>query len=344
MEVGMKKKGLPYITTLCLLALLIPLFAGHTAYAADGMAAPAGMYLHNDGAEPYTYKYYSAEEMQRVADVLNIYRDLLGPDGTVHMLNAPVSPLTYYLTDSGQYASWSSDVYEVLQPLVKDGVYIYDAEDILLETIFDEYDYLSVDHHWTPLGASRFADRMMINQGIPEAGYYEYLYRLRTEYYSDNNYNRAELEEKKPDRNNVQVQLPVSPVKAYDLSRLTVKRPYPYLLDVDITSYDYYALYITGMLGGWRTYETGFHTGRDALIIGDSFNTAFVPFIAPYYDNITVTDIRDAHYNQWVAGATIREYMEEYGGDDVYIITCIWTGLDDPVFQNRMTDYLGDQP
>jgi len=340
----MKKKRSTYITALCLLALLIPLFAVSPARAAGASAAPAGMYLHNGDTETFTYKSYSAEEMQRVADVLNIYRDLLGPDGTVHMLNAPVSPLAYYLTDSGQYTSWSSDVYEVLQPLVKDGVYIYDAEEILLETIFDEHDYLSVDHHWAPLGASRFADRMMINQGIPEAGYYEYLYRLRTEYYSDNNYNRAELAEISPDRNNVQVQLPVSPVKAYELHYLTEKRPCPYLLDVKIASYDFYALYITGMLGGWRTYETGFHTGRDALIIGDSFNTAFVPFIAPYYDNITVTDIRDAHYNQWTAGATIREYMEEYGGDDVYIITCIWTGLNDPVFQSRMTDYLGDQP
>ena len=295
-----------------------------------------GMFLiDHDGSEK-AYKTYSMETMEYIADVLNTYRDLLGEDGTVHLLSAPISNLAHYLTLEGRYDSWHSNVYEVLQPMVDEGVYIYDAEETLLETMYQEYDYLSCDHHWNALGASRFADAMMRNQSLPVAGYYDYLYRLRSGYTSDNNYNREQLMEKNPPINDVQIPVPVTPVESYLLRGLTNKSDYPYLLDVNQSHFDYYALYITGMRGGWRTFETGYHTGRNALVFGDSFNTAFIPYITPYYDNITVADVRGSYYHPTENSASIKEYMEEYGADDVYIITCIWTGLDSDFFQNML--------
>jgi len=319
---------------------LLCLLSGHARAADDSYDIAVRSTLYTDSGNAHDYRAYTNAEVRRLAEVLNTYRDLLGEDGTVHLLSAPVSPVVNSITMTGEYDGFRTDLYEVLQPMVKDGVYIYDAEEMLMETMFDEYDYLSCDHHWAPRGASRFADEMMANQGIPEAGYYEYLYRLRTEYYSGINHDRAELEEMEPPQNNIQVQVPVTPVKAYDLLYLTQKTPCPYLLDVRIEEYDFYSLYMTGMLGGWRTYETGFHTGRDALIFGDSFNTAFVPFIVPYYDNVTVVDLRDNYYVPELAGASIREYMEEYGADDVYIVACSWTALSSTFFQQRMIEYL----
>lgn len=335
----MKKKNLLRPAAFfCLLFLLS--FLGGTARAADDNDIAVRSYLYKDNGSTHDYRAYTFGQVRQLANVLNTYRDLLGEDGTVHLVSAPVSPAVNSITMTNEYDGFCTDLYEVLQPMVKDGVYIYDAEEILMETMFDEHDYLSADHHWAPLGASRFADRMMANQGIPEAGYYEYLYRLRTEYYSDKNYNRAQLEELDPPQNNIQVQLPVTPVKAYDLHYLTERTPCPYLLEVRIEEYDFYSLYMTGQLGGWRTYETGFHTGRDALVFGDSFNTALIPYIAPYYDNVTVVDLRDSYYVPELAGASIREYMEEYGADDVYVVACAWTALSSTFFQQRMLEYL----
>ena len=300
----------------------------------------AGLYFVRADGEKIEKEKYSPQLLQTIADNLNTYRDLLGEDGTVHMMYLPVSNLARYLTPGGQYVAWESDLAEVLQPLVKDGVYIYDAEEILMETIFDEYDYLTSDHHWTPLGASRFADRTLLRQGLIPNGYYEYLYRLESEYRSGNNYNRRQLMDLSPKQNDVQVQVPTTPVQGWKLMHITEKEEREYLLEVNPGGYANYYLYLRGMLGGWRTYATGYHTGRDALIIGDSYMTAFLPYLTPYYDNITIADFRDGRYEPWEAGGTISQYMETYGTDDVYFLTCTWTPLDGTFLTRRIIDYL----
>ena len=300
----------------------------------------AGLYFVRADGDKVENESYSPQLLQTIADNLNTYRDLLGEDGTVHMMYLPVSNLARYLTPGGQYVAWESDLAEVLQPLVKDGVYIYDTEEILMETMFDEYDYLTSDHHWTPLGASRFADRTLLQQGLVPNGYYEYLYRLESEYRSGNNYNRRQLMDLSPKQNDVQVQVPTTPVRGWKLMRITEKEEREYLLEVNPGGYPNYYLYLRGMLGGWRTYATGYHTGRDALIIGDSYMTAFLPYLTPYYDNITIADFRDGRYEPWEAGGSIRQYIEAYGADDVYFLTCTWTPLDGTVLSRRIIDYL----
>ena len=300
----------------------------------------AGLYFVRADGTRVANETYSPQLLQTIADNLNTYRELLGEDGTVHMMYLPVSNLARYLTPGGQYTAWESDLAEVLQPLVEDGVYIYDAEEILMETMFDEYDYLTSDHHWTPLGASRFADRTLLQQGLIPNGYYEYLYRLESEYRSGNNYNRRQLMDLAPKQNDVQVQVPTTPVRGWKLMHVTEKEEREYLLEVNPGGYPNYYLYLRGMLGGWRTYETGYHTGRDALIIGDSYMTAFLPYLTPYYDNITIADFRDGRYEPWEAGGSISDYIAAYGADDVYFLTCTWTPLDGTFLTRRIVDYL----
>ena len=41
-----------------------------------------------------------------------------------------------------------------------------------------------------------------------------------------------------------------------------------------------------------------------------------------------------------LVGASIREYMEYYDVDDVYIITCQWTSINGPVFSWRLERFL----
>ncbi len=307
--------------------------AGTTPTEAKG----AGVYLIAPDGSRKVYQEYSAAEILHLAEVLNTYRDRLGPDGRVNFINVPVSQVSQYLTDTGRYSGWESTLDEALQPLVRDGVYIYDAEELYLQTMFQEYDYLTIDHHWTALGASRAADAMLERMGLLSTGYYEYLYRLESEYNSDSSYDRAALEDLAPPRNDVQIPLPMSPVAGDRLSHLEATAPAPYLLEQNRGGY---GVYLTGLSRGWEIFRTGFHTGRRAFLLGDCYCVAFLPYLTPFYDSILMTDVRDGYYTESLAGASIQQYMDKYGADDIFIVTCTWTPIGDSMLQDRLLEYL----
>ena len=52
------------------------------------------------------------------------------------------------------------------------------------------------------------------------------------------------------------------------------------------------------------------------------------------------TDLRNNNYQLDLVGESIRTYMQQYGVDDVYIITCQWTSINGPVFSWRLEHFL----
>ena len=99
-----------------------------------------------------------------------------------------------------------------------------------------------------------------------------------------------------------------------------------------------------GAKGPYRLFETGFHTGRRALIISDSYAFAMAYYLFPFYDDILQTDLRHANYDVPGVGASIRQYMRQYEIDDIYLVTCHWTSLNGPVFSWRLEEYLDSVP
>lgn len=302
-------------------------------------ATDAALFMINADGSREVSQAYAADKVARLAEVLNAYRDALPEDGSVHYTNVPVSYVANYITHSDRYTDWESTLDDALQPLVKDGVYIYDTPEILGPYMKSEYIYYTMDHHWTPLAASRLVDVMMRRQGLVEVGYYEYLYRLESEY-KGSNYDKQALADKAPRRDDVQVQVPMTPVVGNVLRNLTDRTPCPYLLDVNKDRYASYYLYLTGVLTPWRIFETGYNTGRTALVVGDCFNTVLLPYLTPYYDAVLMTDFRDEYYRPTDAGAGVREYLEYYGIDDIYIVSSTWSPPDGYMLQERLLQYL----
>lgn len=302
-------------------------------------AADAALWMIKPDGTREASQEYDADKVARLAEVLNAYRDVLPEDGSVHYTNVPISYVANYITVSGRYADWESTLDEALQPLVKEGVYIYDTPEILGPYMNEEYIYYTMDHHWTPLAASRLADAMIRRQGLKAVGYYEYLYRLESEY-EGANYDRQALMDKAPRRDDVQVQVPMTPVVGNVLENLTDRTPCPYLLDVDKDDYGKYYLYLTGVLTPWRIFETGYNTGRTALVLGDCFNTVLLPYLTPYYDAVLMTDFRDEYYKPTEAGASVKEYLSYYGVDDIYIVSSTWSPPDGYMLQDRLLQYL----
>ena len=102
-----------------------------------------------------------------------------------------------------------------------------------------------------------------------------------------------------------------------------------------------YAAYLGGTHSPFYVAETGFHTGRNALVICDSFGLAFVVYAAPYYDNVCLADLRETNQSVTGGGASLREYIQQYDIDDVYFIVSRGCGINSAYMQKTVVKYLG---
>ena len=307
----------------------------NTAPPAEG---DASIWLIDFNGNKEIQEVYPIDKLRVVARVLDLYRGALPEDGQVHFIHAPCS----YMFKSLYYqrkADWGSDLDEVLQSLVGEGVYIYDETEILGDSVYNEAVYSLVgDHHWFPRGAWRTVNAMIENCGIPTTDYYEYLYHKDSDFHGEP-YTQAQLEGLSVETagHDIQTQIPISPVDSYIVKHLTELTPSSYM---DDNRFEHYAIYLGGRRGPYRLFVTGFHTGRNALVIGDSFYQAFIPYLTPYYDNVLATDPRDEMYNLLTIGPDISTYIKQYEIDDIYFVTCQYTSINGYVFQNRLEKYL----
>ena len=279
---------------------------------------------------------YPAANLAYLAPVLDEYRACLPADGRVLFLNAPVSSDAHAIDLTGTRTDWGYDLDEALQALTGDGVIIYDATDILRPWLGKEDLYPTGDHHWHAQTASHMADAMAKDLGVPAAGFYDYMYRLELDFRGDP-CTPEQLQSMDLDRNNRRIPVPVTPVESYVVTFMDQLKPTVYLESDRIEGY---GIYLGGLHRPWRLFVTGYHTGRTALVIGDSFYHAFLPYITPYYDRILSTDLRDGMYRTSLAGGSIRQYMEHYEVDDVYLVMCRYTSVNEYVYQNRLERYL----
>lgn len=291
-------------------------------------------FVRRDGGKQIIEE-YTPETVAYVAGVVNRYREALGENGRVFLVNSPASDVANEVLDSHRYADWGYDMDEAMQPLLSRGAKIYSVPKIL-EPWRDEGAMFSTsDLHWYVKTAWRVSNAFLDDLGYAPTDFYDYEYYLRDSLRSGP-FTPEQLQSMTIDRENLMVPRVISPVRASIVTHLTEKAP--------TELYDFvhhgYTMYLGGAKGPYRLFETGFHTGRNALIISDSYAFAMAYYLFPYYDSVLQTDLRNANYNVSLVGASIRDYMERYDIDDVYIITCQWTSFNGPVFSWRLERFL----
>lgn len=299
------------------------------------LLSDASFYLVDREGERRVLISYPAAELASFAELLNRYRAALPEDGRLVFAVPPVSAVANTLLGSEQYTDWGSDVDEILNGVVDEGVLVCDAAEILRPYFGKERLYPVIDHHWQPVSASLVASEMLRQAGVVPVDYYEYRYYLSTSP-SFGPYTEEELRAMSYSIDAVEVMEPVSPVEAYLLHRLDERLP-GIFIDRSLGGL---MSYLGGLNGPWRLFVGGFHTGRSALVIGDSFELTFTPFLIPYYDRVLVTDLRDSTYNPDLAGASIREYIETYGVDDIYMLYSTYSPFCGEAVQSHLARYL----
>ena len=298
-------------------------------------ASDASFWLVNNRGERETVFTYSAADLLAFADVLNAYRAELPPDGMLFFCNPQVSAVANNVM-SGRYAGWGCDLEDALQPLVDEGVYILDCADILSPYLHSVnlYPNPATDYHWHPVSASLTADAMLALQGVAPVEYDQYRYYLA--YRTDGiAYTTKALANMRYGRDVIEIMTGVSPVESYMLDHLTQRTPTVFTMQQG----GYVGL-LGGHKGPWRLLESGFHTGRTALVVGDCFVTPFIPYLMPYYDTVIAVDVRDNFYSVEKAGANISDYIRQYAADDIYVMYSTNSRFDSEGLRSRMEQYL----
>ena len=101
-----------------------------------------------------------------------------------------------------------------------------------------------------------------------------------------------------------------------------------------------YLAYLQGTQTPWRRIVGGAVTGRNALVLADSFGNCFAPFLLPYYDEVHMADLRKGNFSWEDAGYSVGEYMDYYGIDDVYVVLSTASGLNYNFTQKYLLQYL----
>lgn len=294
-------------------------------------------YRKTDGGTSLIYQFDRAS-VEKAANTLNAYRDALKEDGAVYFTQVPYSQAANtWLFSPNTYCGWESDVEPVLQHFCKDGVYVFNTINELESHMqAGEAVFFKTDHHWAPLGASYISQSMLSFTGVPPVSYGDFAYTVHEPFYGSIT---KELSEASITGVSDRLEVPtaLAPAKAYVYKHISELIREVRYMEPERSSY-------SAMLGGTHTpylvVKTGFHTGRNALVICDSFGNAFIPYIAPYYDTVCQADLRPSNSFGSSGGGSVREYIEYYDIDDVYFVSATGCGINSYFFQKTVLDYL----
>ena len=287
---------------------------------------------HKDGTRTALFT-YDRDALQNAAIVFNDYASLLPIGGCVHVMLAPRAQTANKLalhpdTESG----WSSDIEPSLQALVSNNVIVHSAYDILQSAILNgEYVYFRTDHHWTARGAYIAADAMLKSEGYQTVPLEEYD-KKTMEGYLGSIYLHGRNAKLKELADEIEVFYPLLPAKSFRVSNAYKKNELP-VIDEAQTNY---LVFLGGTSGPYRVLEGGYHTGRNMLLVCDSFGNSIAPFFLPYYDNVYMVDFRDEYYSREDARGGVRDYVRRLGIDDIYIVLSETNGIGSHYLNNLM--------
>lgn len=307
------------------------------ASARQDSVGQAGVWLENTDGTKSVLLTYSGEEIQKAADVFSAYAAALQDDGTLHILLAPrAQTANKFALHTDTASGWSSDVETTLTSLITGNVAVHSVVDILESHILDgEYIYFRTDHHWTALGAYYVADAVLSGEGYATIPIAEYPTDT-IDGFLGSIYLHQRSAKLKALADTVTVYEPLLPAESYRVSNAYRKGELPV---VDMTQDDY-KVFLGGTHGPYRVLDGGYHTGRNALVICDSFGNAFAPFLMPYYDSVYMVDFRDSYYTREDAQGSVTDYIRRCGISDIYVVLSESDGIATQFVEQLMPENL----
>ena len=263
---------------------------------------------YKDGSVKILNK-YPEKHMRHSAETLDLLASLLPDEGKLYFTTMSFPSNVRIFSNNIKTASgWALtsdkvecvDSYEILEP------YILEGEDLFLHT----------NHQWNDHGAYYVFSSIIASQGLTPTPFDEYSYdvnRVNKSIYTDYYH----------------LLYPLAPANNWRIHNIDKKEQLRFMnYHVGSTS-----SYLNGSQYPWKKVETGFHTGRNALVIGDCFTLAFTPFLLPYYDEVHATQLSKEYFNRVRLGTSVTDMIERNNITDIYYISSESGGVNTETLQ-----------
>ena len=271
---------------------------------------------------------------------LNRLAALLPEGGQMYVVQAQRGEyVVQYTLDLDRYVAYESEIEDYLEPLLDERISVFRCMDILEPHIrAGEYVYFYTDHHWTPLGAYYIHKAMIEAQGEKAVPYAEN--RLTRQSGSYRGSNAEKIEQYLPQGTKDYVE-EVEPSLAFDFYRV---QNISELTSLSLNNPDLkgYQALLWLNLRPWKMIRSYENNGRKMLLVCDSMGMAFAPFMAYYYDEVHVVRPHSTYYSVEEAGGTIKEYIDYWGIDDIYVVQSNFFSGD--LYRVELNRSIGDRP
>ena len=277
-------------------------------------------FLKNDGTERIM-TVYNKESMERSANSLEKCAELLPEDGKLYFttMSFPSTAhiLSYHLDE---YKGWDSTLPEKMNQITSDKIVCVDSYEILEPHILQGEDlFLHTNHQWNDKGAYYVFSSIIESQGLTPTPFDEYDYDVC----------RAPYSGKISGYDEFHLLYPLAPSSNWKVWNVDQRVKVPFM-NYHIAST---LSYLDGHHLPWGTVETGFHTGRNALVVGDCFSLAFVPFLLPYYDEVHTTRLKGDYFDRNKLGTTVADMIARNKITDFYYISSESSGVNTATLQ-----------
>ena len=283
--------------------------------AAQSFPQTMGLFMQTaDGAA--TLQTFGSWYVTSLAEELNQIARLLPEGGAMAFAMVPQSMYANRFVNAAGKTALYSDYEDCVYAYTDNNVMVFSTSEILGEAMMrDEYVYFRTDMHWTPYGTWLVYTRMVEAMGLTPTAYEDFEMTVEEPflgtYYRDNPMSFM--------RDNADYLELISPAAPYTYRRLGgdgVFYDAP-LLDENARGNDRYTVYLGGP-GPWSVIESDNGTGRNCLVLCDSFGLAFVPMLAEQYEEVHYYDPR--YFNAYTAGGSLSELIEKYEITDCYVV------------------------
>ena len=261
---------------------------------------------------------FSQEVANNYLAMISRASERLGPDVRLYDMVVPTS-MDILLPESfraGLNTSSQKDAIAYLygsMPAAVRTVPVYDA----LKAHADEYVYFRTDHHWTALGAYYAYREYAAQAGFTPLELDAFTVKefpgFLGAFYSDTG--RAPALAQNPDT--VFAYVPPGEVSMTFTDRDGAEHDWP--LIADVSGWASSSKYNT-FIGGDNPYTVVHNAARDdgscCVVVKESFGNAFVPFLAPHYENVYVID-----YRYW--NGDLATFVQGAGAKDVLFLNNI---------------------
>lgn len=281
---------------------------------------------------------YRKWHIRDAANLFNRLADLLPEDGHMYVVLAQRGEhVVQYTQALDKYSSYESEAEDYLEPLLKEKITVFRTMEILEPHIRNgEYVYFYTDHHWTTLGAYYVHKAMVESAGKKAAAFEDYKVTRQSKPYSGSNAKTVEHLLPKGTKDYVDMVEPSIPYDFYRVTNITELTPYP-LNNPDTSGYQS-ILWLN--MRPWKMIRGYENTGRKMLLVCDSMGMAFAPFMLNYYDEVHIVRPHSTYYSVEQAGGTIKEYIDYYGIDDIYVVQSNFFTAD--LYRTELRKSIGD--